>query len=110
VTDATSQLIGAIPAGQDQSMLAVLLYQSADDIMESAPRHYSAHRAYALQKHAEGVLLMIGTFADPVTDGAMGVLVSEDSAHEFAQSDPFVVNGVVKSYRVLGWAESLTQN
>lgn len=91
-------------------MLAVLMYEAADNVMELAPRHYTAHHAYSEAKHAEGVLLMIGTFADAEADGAMGILVSPEAAVAFAQSDPFVVGGVVKSYRVLEWAETLTQH
>ena len=86
-------------------MLGVLFYESADDVLESAPRHFPAHRARADEFHRSGELLWLGTFADPVADGSMAVFVSEDAARAFAESDPFVTGGVVRTWRVLGWDE-----
>ena len=37
----------------------------------------------------------------------MCVLVSREAAEEFAAGDPFVVDGVVRSYRVLAWNDVL---
>ena len=86
-------------------MLGVLFYESADDVVETAPVHFAAHSAYADAHHEAGDLLWLGTFADPVADGSMAVFVSPDAAEAFATDDPFVLNGVVKSWRVLAWNE-----
>ena len=50
---------------------------------------------------------MIGPFADP-REGAMAIFTTREAAEEFAAEDPFVVNGVVASWRVREWNEALT--
>jgi uncharacterized protein len=50
---------------------------------------------------------MIGTFADPQQEGSMAVFTSRASAEEFVRGDPFVVNGVVRSWQIREWNEVL---
>ena len=38
----------------------------------------------------------------------MAVFTTREAAEAFAQGDPFVLNGVVRAWRVLEWNESLT--
>lgn len=90
-------------------MKSVLFYESAPDVAASAPLHFAAHSAHAREFHDRGVLLMIGVFADVQNEGAMAVFTSRAAAEEFAERDPFVVNGVVSSWRVSEWMESLTR-
>lgn len=87
-------------------MKYVLLYESADDAREKAPLHFADHRARWQQFRADGSLLMIGPFENP-RDGAMGIFASLEAAESFASEDPFVVNGVVKSWRILPWREAI---
>jgi uncharacterized protein len=82
----------------------VLFYESADDVRAKAPIFYAAHRARADEFHPRGVLLMVGTFATP-EEGAMGVFTSREAAEDFAKTDPFVVNGVVRRWYVREWKE-----
>jgi uncharacterized protein len=37
----------------------------------------------------------------------MAVFTTRESAEEFAQADPFVVNGVVRSWEVREWDEAV---
>jgi uncharacterized protein YciI len=85
----------------------VLLYQSAPGIAATPPAHYAAHSARAREFHARGSLLMIGVFARTQEDGAMAVFTSREAAEEFATGDPFVVNGVVRSWELRDWNETL---
>ncbi len=50
----------------------VLVYESAEDVLETTPQHFAAHRAHWETFRSDGSLLLIGTFADP-RDGAMAV-------------------------------------
>jgi uncharacterized protein len=84
----------------------VLLYESAEGVAERAPQHAAAHNAYWPPFHERGELLLIGPFGDPQTQGAMGIFTSREAAEEFARNDPFVVNGVVRSWEVRDWDES----
>jgi uncharacterized protein YciI len=86
----------------------VLLYDSADDVVARAAPHFPAHQARYQDFHARGVLLMLGTFADPQREGSMAIFTTREAAEEFATGDPFVCNGVVKAWHIREWHEVLT--
>jgi uncharacterized protein len=88
-------------------MKYVLLYDSADDVLSKAPRHYPDHAARANEFHARGTLLMIGTFGDPQREGAMGIFTSREAVEEFVAGDPFVLNGVIRDWHIREWNEGL---
>jgi uncharacterized protein YciI len=84
----------------------VLQYVSAEDVRTKAPIHFGAHKARWHEFLDQGTLLMIGTFTD--LEGSMAVFSTREAAEEFARSDPFVLNGVVSSWRVREWNEAIT--
>ncbi len=88
-------------------MKYVVTYDAADDVRSKAPAHYPAHEARAREFHARGDLLMIGIFADPQHDGAMGIFPTREAAEEFIRGDPFVVHGVVRAWHIREWNEVL---
>jgi uncharacterized protein YciI len=88
-------------------MKYVVTYDAADDVGSTAPVHYPAHAARAIEFHARGALLMIGIFADPQAEGAMGIFPTRDLAEEFVRGDPFVVHGVVRAWHIREWNELL---
>jgi len=85
----------------------VLFYESADDVGAKAAPHFAAHRARWAEFNATGSLLMIGTFANPQEDGAMGIFTSREAAEEFARGDPFTLHGVVRRWYIREWNEAL---
>jgi len=89
-------------------MKYVMLYESADDVASKAPPHFPAHKARLDEFHARGDLLMVGTFGDPQTQGSMAIFRTREAAEEFVRDDPFILNGVVKSYEIRDWNEALT--
>ena len=89
-------------------MKYVLFYESADDVASKAPAHFPAHRERYEKFHAAGTLQMLGTFADPQTEGSMAIFTTRESADEFAHGDPFVLNGVVARWHVREWNEIFT--
>ena len=48
---------------------------------------------------------MIGTFDDPMLNGSMCVVPTREDAEAFVKDDPFVLNGVVRSWSLLEWNE-----
>jgi uncharacterized protein YciI len=86
-------------------MKYVLIYDSADDVAQTAPVHFAAHRARWKDFQAAGTLLLIGPYSDQ--SGALAVFTTRAAAEEFARSDPFVLNGVVRAWSVKEWAEAL---
>ena len=87
-------------------MKAVVLYQSAPDVMDKAPVHYPAHKRRLDAFHARGDLLAVGTWANP-REGSMAVFRSRAAAEEFVKGDPFVLQGVVASHQIRDWNETL---
>ena len=89
-------------------MKYVLFYESmngsGEEMMAALRLHYPAHRARLDAFHARGVLLWVGPFAKP-EQGAMGVFTTADAAEEFMQGDPFMTNGIVKTWSVREWRE-----
>lgn len=88
-------------------MKYVLFYESADDLMARAPAVFPAHRARWAEFRADGSLLMIGPFADAQGQGSMAIFRTREAAEAFASSDPFVLEGVVKAWRIQEWNEAI---
>lgn len=91
-------------------MKCVVLYHSADDVASKAPAHFADHVAHYEPYAKSGRLLMIGTFADPQSQGAMAIFTSREVAEEFVQHDPFVLHGVVREVELRDWNEVLVRS
>jgi hypothetical protein len=50
---------------------------------------------------------MVGPFANP-EEGAMAIFTTAQAAQEFAEGDPFVLNGVVAKWYIREWNEAVT--
>ena len=87
-------------------MKYLLFYNPADDVLAKAPPHFPAHSSRLDEFHQRGELLMVGTFADP-QEGSMSIFKTREGAEEFAQEDPFVLNGVIESWTIREWDEVL---
>ena len=86
----------------------VVFYESAEDVMAKAPAQFPAHKARLDEFQAAGTLLMVGTFANAQDDGSMAVFTTREAAEAFVHGDPFVLNGVVRAWRILEWNEALS--
>lgn len=82
----------------------LLFYDVADDYVARRADFRGAHLEKAWASHARGELLLGGALVDPV-DGAV-LLFKGDGPHvaeDFAKSDPYVVNGLVRTWKVREW-------
>ena len=52
-----------------------------------------------------GTCCLVGTFGDPQAEGSMAVFGSRQAAEEFVRDDPFVNEGVVKTWTLREWDE-----
>ena len=89
-------------------MKYVLLYDSAADVLAKAPLHFAAHSARLDHFHAEGTLLMVGAFGNPVEEGSMAIFTTRQAAEDFVAGDPFVQHGVVRRWHIREWNEVFT--
>jgi uncharacterized protein YciI len=82
----------------------VLEYDYVPDVLERRPAHRPAHLEKAQAAHARGEIVLAGALADPV-DRALIVFKVDDAAvvERFAREDPYVLNGLVKAWRVRPW-------
>lgn len=82
----------------------LLIYDVVDDYVERRAPLRAAHIAQARESVARGELVLGGALANP-PDTAVLLFrgVSPAAAEAFAKSDPYVTNGLVKSWRVREW-------
>ena len=81
-----------------------LMYDVVDRFAEKRTPHREAHLALVRAAQARGELIMAGALGDP-PDGALLVFRAEnaDAVERFARADPYVTNGLVKTWRVRPW-------
>jgi len=86
----------------------ILFYQLVDDYLEKRGEYRKEHLANASTLLEKGELVMAGAFANPA-DGAVFIFKSEDScvANTFAKNDPYVKNGLIKSWEVREWTVAI---
>jgi len=82
----------------------LLMYDVVDDYVERRAPHRREHIALAREAVARGELVLGGALASPA-DGVVLLFRgnSPAAAEAFAQSDPYVRNGIVTRWRVREW-------
>lgn len=82
----------------------LLFYDLAGDYLERRGEFRGVHLDMAWKASEAGELVMAGALTEP-TDTALLLFKSESSAaaERFAQSDPYVRNGLVKRWYVREW-------
>jgi uncharacterized protein YciI len=82
----------------------LLFYEFGEDYLSRRTEFRNAHLEVAWQASERGELVLGGALANP-PDGPV-VLFKGDSpevAEKFAKADPYVTNGIVKSWYVREW-------
>lgn len=82
----------------------LLIYDLAPDYLERRGEFRDEHLRMAWQSHENEELVLGGALRNPA-DKAYLLFESDslDSAEEFARNDPYVKNGIVKSWEVRPW-------
>ncbi|HVC30455.1 MAG TPA: YciI-like protein [Steroidobacteraceae bacterium] len=82
----------------------LLFYSYADGHLERRPAFREAHLRHAWEAQQRGALILGGAVADPLDSGLLLFEAESPAAVEaFARADPYVVNGLVGSWRVCEW-------
>ena len=81
-----------------------LIYELVDDYLSRREQYRAEHLALAKAATERGELVLAGALQDP-SDQAVLVFEgdSPEAAESFARADPYVQNGLVKSWRVRPW-------
>ena len=82
-------------------VIAVGSGASMDAIMEVYPRH----KALVDEFVARGDVIGIGPFTG--RGGSLAIFRSREAAELFVQQDPFILEGLVKSYDIRDWADEM---
>jgi uncharacterized protein YciI len=85
-------------------MHLALIYELVDDYLDRRPPLREEHLGLAKEAHERGELLLAGAFVEPA-DRALLVWPTEDEdvVRRFAEADPYVRNGLVKSWSIRKW-------
>ena len=85
-------------------MKFVVLGESSGATMEQVMAVYPRHKALADQFIARGEVIGMGPFADR---GNMAIFRTRAAAEEVAARDPFILEGLVKSFVIRDWNDAL---
>jgi uncharacterized protein YciI len=82
----------------------LLLYTTADDYLERRDEYRSEHLRPAWRYQERGDLVLAGALTEPA-DGAVLLFQGDTAAaaEEFANSDPYVANGLIREWEVREW-------
>jgi len=82
----------------------LLIYELAPDYLERRARFRDEHLALAWRSVDRGQMRLAGAVGDPI-EGAILMFEADSPAtpSAFAQSDPYVKNGLVTRWRVAPW-------
>ncbi len=82
----------------------ILFYEYVDDYLTRRTQYRNQHLAKAWAATDRGEMVLGGALADP-PDGAVIIFKGDSAAvaESFANSDPYVLNGLVKRWYVREW-------
>jgi uncharacterized protein YciI len=85
---------------------AVVIGESSGASMEAIMAVYPRHKAVVDTFKARGDVIGIGPFADR---GNMAIFRSREAAELFVRQDPFALEGLVKSYVIRDWNDTMLE-
>ena len=85
-------------------MKAVVIGESSGATMEVIMNVYPRHKAVVEKYIAMNEVIGIGPFSDR---GNMAIFKSRAAAEQFVTEDPFILEGLVKSFVIRDWNDSL---
>ena len=82
----------------------VLEYRLVDDYVERRAPHRAGHFALADEFTARGELVLGGALEDPPDEAVLVFRAADESvAESFVARDPYVANGLVRSWTIRRW-------
>jgi uncharacterized protein YciI len=82
----------------------LLFYSFTEGYLERRAQYRTLHLKHAWNAQRSGTLVLAGALTDPADAGVLLFqAASPDIVNEFARQDPYVINGLVTSFRVREW-------
>jgi len=85
-------------------MKAVIIGEPSGASREAIMAVYPRHKAVVDAFKVRGEVIGIGPFADL---GNMGIFRTREAAEEFAKQDPFILEGLIKSFVIRDWNDTM---
>lgn len=85
-------------------MKAVVIGESSGATMEAIMSVYPRHKIIVDKYTAMGEVIGIGPFGDR---GNMAIFKTRTAAEAFVQEDPFILEGLVKSFIIRDWNDTM---
>ena len=85
-------------------MKAVVIGEPSGATMETIMRVYPRHKIIVEKYVAMGEVIGIGPFTDL---GNMAIFKTRSGAEQFAAEDPFILEGLVKSFVIRDWNDTM---
>lgn len=85
-------------------MKAVVIGESSGATMDQIMAVYPRHKAVVDAFVARGEVIGIGPFADR---GNMAIFRTRQAAEEFTKVDPFILEGLVASFVIRDWNDTM---
>lgn len=80
----------------------LLFYEVVDDYVTKRTPFRWNHLDKVRAAHENGDIVIAGALTEPA-DGTIFVFRTQEAAEAFAKADPYVLNGLVSSWRVRKW-------
>jgi uncharacterized protein YciI len=84
-------------------MKAVVIGEPSGASMEAIMAVFPRHKTLVDRLKAQGVVIGIGPFADR---GNMAIFRTREAAETFVKEDPFVLEGLIRSYVIREWNDT----
>jgi uncharacterized protein YciI len=81
-------------------MKTVVIGEPSGATMEAIMLVYPRHKIVVDKYKNDGSLIGVGPFSDR---GNMAIFKTRDAAEQFVKEDPFILEGLVKSFAIRDW-------
>ena len=86
-------------------MKTIVIGEGAGATLEEIMSIYPRHKVVADKYIDRGDIIGIGPFADK--GGNMAIFKTRQAAEQFVKEDPFILEGIIKSFVVKDWDDNL---
>jgi len=86
-------------------MKAVVIGEGSGVTMETIMAVYPRHKINADKYIQRGDVIGIGPFGDK--SGNMAIFKTREAAEQFITEDPFILEGIIKSFVIQDWDDNL---